>query len=561
MRSDKLLEDIKSRLDIIDVIGDYIELKKSGQNYKANCPFHSEKTPSFMASPGKQIYHCFGCNAGGDVIGFVMRYENMTFQEAVKTLAKKAGIQLSEYKFETGLTEKKDKLHEIQNEALRYFPEKLKKSKTVLSYLDKREINKEMVQNFSLGYADKDWKTLYEHLRKKEYEDALIAQSGLVFSGEKGFYDVFRNRLMFPIFNINADVIAFGGRAIDNDMPKYLNSPETMLFKKGETLYALNVAKDEIRKKDYAIVVEGYIDVIICHQHGFRNVIAPLGTALTSGHLQKIGRLTKKIVLVFDSDAAGIAAAKRSLSLLYEHGFKSKILLLPEGDDPDSFLRKKGSAAFQTALARSKSMIDFILGLKGEKTDNIRTAISIINNVKDMILKEELLKELSERSGVSETAIRKETNKDSQALKKYERGRQGKNEAKTSDLLYSEDVLLLSAIIAFQDKASYIFENIDIDEIENTTVKEIFKKIKPLTDKLDMNSILAGLEDEEKAIVTRLSLSPGFDLENVDINIRDCFKKMANSKLDEKIQKAKTAGDLQLLKSLLAEKHKRLGHD
>ena len=189
-------------------------------------------------------------------------------------------------------------------------------------------------------------------------------------------------------------------------MPKYLNSPETPLFKKGETLYALNIAKDEIRKKDYVMIAEGYLDVIMCHQHGFRNVIAPLGTALTAGHLHKLGRFTKKVLLVFDSDTAGIAAAKRSIALLFEHGFKSKVLLLPEGDDPDSFLRQNGSKAFQGRLSKSKSMVDFILGLKGDKTDNVRTAVGIVASTKDLILREELFRELSEKSGIREPVLR-----------------------------------------------------------------------------------------------------------------------------------------------------------
>jgi len=552
MNSDRLLEDIKSRLDIIEVLSDYIELKKSGQNYKATCPFHSEKTPSLMVSPAKQIFHCFGCGAGGDIFGFVMKYENLTFQESIKTLAKKAGIKLSGYRFESGSTEKKEKLYAVQKEALGIFTENLKKSKTALSYLDKRGISEEMRQVFSLGYAVKEWKVLYNHLKAKGFEDSIITQSGLVFSGEKGLHDIFRNRIIFPIFNIHGDAVAFGGRAIDDSMPKYLNSPETILFKKGETLYGLNIAKDEIRKKDYAMVAEGYLDVIMCHQHGFKNIVAPLGTALTTGHLQKLGRFTKKILLVFDSDAAGIAAAKRSVALLYEHGFKSKILLLPEGEDPDSFLRKNNRNVFQSKLSKSKSVVDFILGLKGDKTENIRTAIVIIDNASDSIAREELLKELSEKSGIRESIIRGE-------VKKYGQ-RQGPGTMaaapNTAGLLHNEDILLLSAIVAFPEKASYIFENLNIDHMRTPAAKEIFKKIMPLAynNKLNMNAMLNILSDEERVLITRLSLNPGFDVEHIDKNIRDCLKKNAYYEIEEKIKKAKDAGDLRLLNSLLIQK-------
>ncbi|MBI3376841.1 MAG: DNA primase [Nitrospirae bacterium] len=552
MKTDRILEDIKSRLDIVELVSDYIELKKAGQNYKANCPFHAEKTPSFMVSQSKQIFHCFGCGAGGDIFGFVMKYENLNFQEALKMLAKKAGVQLSGYRFEDGLAERKERLYVIQKEALNAFTGNLKKSKTALAYLDKRGVAQEMTETFSIGYADRGRKVLYDHLRAKGFDDSLITQSGLVFTGESGMHDVFRNRIMFPIFNIQGDAVAFGGRAIDDSMPKYLNSPETLLFKKSETLYGLNAAKDEIRKKGYAMIAEGYLDVIMCYMHGFLNVVAPLGTALTTGHLQKLGRFTKKVLLVFDSDAAGIAAAKRSLSILYKHGFRSKVLLLPEGDDPDSFLRKNGSRAFQIKLSKAESMVDFILRLKGDKPDNVRTAIGIIDNAKDLILREELFKELSEKSGIREAVLRGET-------KRYEQragiGR-APAAAKTAGFLYDEEVLLLSAIVAFPDRAPYIFDKLNIERVCSPAVRQIFQEIKPSAERLNMNTMLGILNDEGKAVITRLSLNPGFDIEHVDNNIRDCLRKMAHCEIEERIRDAKTAGDLRLLSSLLAEKQK-----
>ena len=552
MKSDRLLEDIKSRLDIIEVISDYLELKKSGQNYKANCPFHSEKSPSFMVSPSKQIFHCFGCGAGGDIFGFIMKYENLNFQEAIKMLAKKAGIKLSEYRFEADISEKKEKLYAIQKEALNIYVENLRKSKTAGSYLAKRGVTGEMIEAFSLGYADKEWKSIYEHLKSKGFDEPLIVQSGLVFSGEKGLYDMFRNRLIFPIFNVQGDAMAFGGRAIDDSMPKYLNSPETPLFKKGETLYALNIAKDEIRKKDYVMIAEGYLDVIMCHQHGFRNVIAPLGTALTAGHLHKLGRFTKKVLLVFDSDTAGIAAAKRSIALLFEHGFKSKVLLLPEGDDPDSFLRQNGSKAFQGRLGKAKTMVDFILGLKGDKTDNVRAAVGIVASTKDLILREELFRELSEKSGIREAVLRGE----SKGYGQEPRHSIAAAASKATTFFYSEDILLLSAIVSFPDKAPYIFDNLNIDSVRNPLVKKIFQEIKPSADKISMTEMLSVLGEEEKALVTRLSLTPGFDLEDIDKSIKGCLRKIAHYEIEEKIKEAKSTGDRQRLRSLLAEKQK-----
>lgn len=561
MKSDNLLEDIKSRLDIVDVISDYIELKKAGLNFKANCPFHSEKTPSFMVSQNKQIFHCFGCNAGGDIFGFVMKYENITFQEALKLLAKKAGVKLSEYKFEKDLTEKKDKLNAVQKEALNFYKKSLKESKKAREYLKSRNISNEMIDIFSLGYAYKEWKLLYNHLRGKGFEDSIITQAGLVFSGDKGLFDIFRDRVIFPIFNIHGEPIGFGGRAMDDTMPKYLNTPETLLFKKSETLYGLNIAKDEIRKKDYVIIVEGYFDVIMCRQHGFLNVVAPLGTALTSGHIKKIGRFTKKIVLVFDNDAAGVAAAKRSIATINEPGFKCKVLLLPEGDDPDSFLRKNNSRAFQTRLAKAKSIVDFLLSLKGDKTDKIRTVLGVISGTSDQILKEEFLKELSEKSGMNESVLRKEAIKNSLAQQKYIGGKKSAEMVSAEagkNLRYDEAVLLLSAMVSFPEKAPYIFENLDMERLINPFVKEIFKKIKPFADKLNMQKMLDILSEEEKALATKLSLNPGFEVEDIDVNISDCLKKITSYELEEEIKKAKDSGDRKLLNRLLAEKHQAI---
>ncbi|NCO83471.1 MAG: DNA primase [Nitrospirae bacterium CG_4_10_14_3_um_filter_44_29] len=550
MKTDRILDDIKSRIDIVELVSDYIELKKAGQNYRAACPFHAEKTPSFMVSQSKQIFHCFGCGAGGDIFGFVMKYENLNFQEALKMLAKKAGVQLSGFRFDDSLTERKERLYVIQKEALNTFTGNLKKSKTAIAYLDNRGVSLEMVEAFSLGYADRGRKVLYDHLKANGFDDSLITQSGLVFTGESGLHDVFKNRIMFPIFNIQGDAVAFGGRAVDDSMPKYLNSPETLLFKKGETLYGLNAAKDEIRKKGYVMIVEGYLDVIMCCQHGFLNVAAPLGTALTAGHLKKLGRFTKKVLIVFDSDAAGIAAAKRSLSILYEHGFTSKVLLLPEGDDPDSFLRENGSRAFQIKLSKTESMVDFILRLKGDKSDNVRTAIGIIDNAKDLILREELFKELAEKSGIREAVLRGET-------KRYEQ-RAGTAKAagvsKTAGFFYDEEVLLLSAIVAFPDRAPHIFANLNIDRVRNPIVRQIFQEIKPLGERLNMNTMLGILNDEGKALITRLSLNPGFDLEYVDKNIRDCMRGVTYCALEERIREAQKIGDQKLLRALLIEK-------
>lgn len=559
MKAEGLLEELKSRLDIVDIISDYVELRRLGKNYKGLCPFHSEKTPSFIVSPDKQIFHCFGCGAGGNILSFVMRYENLSLSETVRLLAKKAGIDPGEYKFERKDEGLKDKLIDIHKEAKKAFSENLKRSREALAYLKNRGINEETINKFSIGYALKNWHSLCIHLRNKGVPDSLMLQSGLAASGEKGVYDVFRDRIIFPISDIQGNVIAFGGRVMDDSMPKYLNSPDTALFKKSATLYGLDHAKDGIRKNGYAIIVEGYFDVAVCHQFGLNNAAAPLGTALTAGHLQKLRRFTKKAVMVFDGDAAGKAAAKRSLPLLLEQGVAAKILLLPENDDPDSFLRRDGAKSFDALLSKAHPVIGFLLHDSGkEKTEAIHEALETIAYAKDTIMKEEFLRELSEKTGVRETVIREELSRVSKKLatkaEVKEDLRSASNKADAN--IYGEEFLLLSAVLAFPDRYNDILSLVSLEEFRSSMVGELLKKMGKAAGSVDL--MLPSLTDEEKKLATRLAVNPGFDIENVDKNIDDCVRKIIMRRHDEQIRQAESAGDLKLLSSLLLKRQRLL---
>lgn len=547
MKAERLLEDIKTRLDIVDVISDYIELRRAGQNYKGLCPFHSEKTPSFVVSPDKQIFHCFGCGVGGNIINFVMRYENLSFPESLKLLAKKAGIDLRGYKLgsDEGIRER---LIEIHKEASRLFAEGLRKSRLASTYLMDRGIEDETIRVFSLGYAPRQWHFLYNCLKGQGYSDPLILQSGLATSGERGIYDTFRDRIMFPISDIHGNVIAFGGRVMDESQPKYLNSPDTPLFKKGETLYGLNLAREWIRKNGYAIIVEGYFDVIACHQHGFNNTVAPLGTALTAGHLQKLKRFSKRAVLVFDGDEAGRSAARRSIPMLLEHEFSASILLLPGEDDPDTLLRRKGRDSFAHMLLKAESPMKFILRVsKKDKVETIHEALGVISAARDMIMKEGLIRELSEGTGISEAVLREE-------IKKLSRKAKDSVEIKVPPAHYDEELLLLSAAIARPDRLDDIMRMVPMEEFRNATVRSIFEKLSAVSGRVD--AILMSLNDEEKTTITRLTLNPGFDLEDVDRNVEDCIRRIALRRLDVRLREARLNGDLRLLNSLLLERQR-----
>ena len=562
MRDGRLLEELKARLDIVDVISEYIELRRAGQNYKGLCPFHSEKTPSFMVSPDKQIFHCFGCGAGGDIVHFVMKYENLSFHESLKLLAKKAGISLKEYKAVNSDDGPREKLIEIHKAASELFAENLGRSKKAAEYLRGRGLAGETIRAFSLGYALKDWHNLSNYLKARGFPSSLIVQSGVVSPGEKGIYDTFRDRIMFPICDIQGDVIAFGGRVMDDTQPKYLNSPDSPLFKKGETLYGLNYAKDGIRKKGYAVIAEGYFDVVLCHQNGFGNSVAPLGTALTSGHLQKLKRFTKKVVVVFDGDEAGKAAAKRSVPLLLEHMFAAKILLLPDNDDPDSFLRKKGDAAFAALIAKARTPIDFILSASGkERAETVHEAIEILSSAGDMIMKEELIRELSEKSGMRETVIREEMKRSDKRQRERLKAKAPSSPAPA--FCYDEELLLLSALLAFPDRLGGVLQRVPAGEFRNPSVRNILEKLSAAGDNKNIKAVLSSLAGEEEGLATRLTFQPGFDPEDLDKNIEDCVRKITSRKnrerrelIHERIKLAEDSGQDESLVSLLLERQK-----
>lgn len=556
MKTEGLPDELRSRLDVVDVISDYVELRRSGQNYKGLCPFHSEKTPSFIVSPDKQIFHCFGCNAGGDIVSFVMKYDNLSFNEALAFLAKKAGISLKATKPASDNESLKERLLEIHKEASKIFAENLRKSNPAAEYLRKRGLKDDIIRAFSLGYALKDWQSLYSRLKGSKFPDSAISRSGVASAGDKGLYDMFRNRIMFPIHDVQGNIIAFGGRVLDDSQPKYLNSPDTPIFKKGETLFGLNLSKEGIRKKGYAMIVEGYFDVIVCHQYGFNNAIAPLGTALTADHARKLRRFTKKAVLVFDGDAAGRSAALRAIPLLIGQEVALKILLLPENEDPDSFLGKKGAEAFKDLLARAKSAVDFMLGLpENDKTENVRALIEIIACAKDTIMKEDLIRELSEKAGLREPIIREELKKITGGLNERLKGL--KPAAASSTSVYDEELILLSAGIAFSDRIGYILQRLELEELKNVLVRGLFEKFNMQGNNPEA-TLLSSLDDEEKRLLTRLTIKPGFDPETVDKNIEDCLRKINARKFDRRLKQAEQTGDLHLLNSLLVEKQKLL---
>lgn len=357
-----IVEEVRTKNDIVDIVSGYVKLQKKGSNYFGLCPFHNEKSPSFSVSPSKQMYYCFGCGAGGNAITFLMEYENYSFPEALQVLADRAGVELPKEEMTKEARAQADlraTLLEINKLAANYFYYQLKQPQGKLGYdyLTGRKLSDATILHFGLGFANKTSDDLYRYLKSKGYKDEILKETGLVSIEERGTHDKFWNRVMFPIMDVNNRVIGFGGRVMGDGTPKYLNSPETRLFDKSRNLYGLNYAKSS--RKKYMLICEGYMDVIAMHQAGFTNAVASLGTAFTSQHAMLIKRYTDQVILTYDSDGAGVKAALRAIPILKEVGISCKVLNMKPYKDPDEFIKNMGAEAFQERIDQAQNSFLF----------------------------------------------------------------------------------------------------------------------------------------------------------------------------------------------------------
>lgn len=414
--SDDVIEKIKSETDIVDIISESVSLKRSGRNYIGLCPFHNDKSPSFSVSQDKQIYKCFSCGEAGNVITFVMKQKNMNFVEALKYLADRVNIPLEIGRGESSqIVKKKELLYKVNNEAGRYFFSNLLNDNNSKEYFLRRGISEQTIRRFGLGYAKDGFTNLLYYLRGKGYSQETLYEAGLVLKNEKRntYYDRFRNRVMFPVFDIKGRVIGFGGRVLDDSKPKYLNSPETIVFHKGTNLYGLNYAiKNKIVDR-YFIIVEGYMDCISLHQYGITNAVASLGTALTVNQARMLKRYADKVIISYDADFAGQTATLRGLDILRDAGFEVRVLNIPEGKDPDEFLRLNGREAFLKLIDNAVTLIDYRLK-KAAENINFRDEQSLIQYGRkvskilaelDPIEKDVYIKKISETTGLKEQGL------------------------------------------------------------------------------------------------------------------------------------------------------------
>jgi DNA primase len=380
------LDEIRSRVDILEIVGQVVKLKRAGENWKGLCPFHTEKTPSFTVNPKRNIYHCFGCGVGGDAFGFLMRQDRVTFPEAVRALAERAGVTLPNAGTRAPEVDGKiEALRRVMGLAAEFYTTSLweRGGEKARAYLEQRGVDSEVARRFGLGYAPESWNALLSALGRQGIGEELLVQAGLILSrqNQPGFYDRFRGRLLFPIRDVQGRVVAFGGRALSGEEPKYLNSPETPLYVKGQVLYALDVAKGAMRERSRAILVEGYLDCLMAHQHGFGETVAALGTAFTTGQLGLLRRYADEVVALFDADAAGQKASTRLEEMMNDvmdlqnlgwsvartGGFEKaghlpiRVALLPAGHDPDSLLRAEGAGALNVRLDAARPLLSFVL--------------------------------------------------------------------------------------------------------------------------------------------------------------------------------------------------------
>lgn len=425
---DDIIDLVRERTDIADVVSGYVTLSRAGQNLKGLCPFHSEKTPSFNVSPSRQIFHCFGCGVGGNVFTFLMKIEGKEFPEAVRELARRAGIAVPEAGPGTRGPEGalRDRLERINAAAADYFHRTLLDEVTgreALAYLAGRGITRQTIEAFRLGLSLPGWDGLMTRLLREGFKAAELGQAGLAVPRETagrrtqeaaGYYDRFRGRLMFPIMDLRGRVIGFGGRVMGDGMPKYLNSSESPLFQKGRSLYALDRARESASRLGALVIVEGYFDAITLHQAGIGNVAATLGTALTPDHLKLLRRFVGKVVLLFDPDAAGVRAALRTLDLFVGSGLGVQVVTLPDGLDPDDFVRTRGAEAFQRLQEAAPSLLDFAVehalagaasGSVEERIRGVDEVLRIIQRASDRLEKEECLRRVAERLGVSQQRL------------------------------------------------------------------------------------------------------------------------------------------------------------
>jgi DNA primase len=575
--SEDVISRVRDSVDIYDLISGYVSLRKTGKNWVGLCPFHSEKTPSFNVNPDKQIFHCFGCGVGGNVFKFLELQEGLNFPEAMKRLADRAGITLLDAR-ERGADRKSEDerkaLLKVVADAAVFFRHELEgpAGSAARAYLAKRGLTEAVIRDFSLGYARPEWDGLLKHLKHKGYPPGLLEKAGLVVkrSEGEGCYDRFRGRIIFPIRDMSGNVIAFGGRVMDDSLPKYLNSPETPLYSKSNVLFCLDKAKEPARKAGYFVIVEGYLDAIACHQYGVQNAVATLGTALTEGHLRLMRRFAQKIVLIFDPDPAGVKAAMRGFDLFAGSGMKVNVVSLPDGDDPDTYLKKRGYEEFAVRLRESVKFMDFVLvqvAKNGstspidEKVEQAAEMLGFIAKLPSGIERDHYLKKTAETLGVDELLLRQE-------MASRHKAPTGPRQRSAAPVRVSRrpkaEEILIHLMLRDEDTARNVMEQIRPDEFTDPLYRRAAERIFAVLKqhgRLDSSALLSEGDDDLNRLISHYSV---LDTEYNDtpsecVDRIKCYNHEQKIRsIQQAIKEAEAGGDVDEVNRLIEEQN-RLG--
>ena len=580
----EILEEVRVQNDIVDVISEYLPLKQKGTSYFGLCPFHNEKTPSFSVSSERQFYYCFGCGAAGNVYTFIMQMENDTFPEAVKRLADRVHITLPQPQYTQQAKEQelqRQRLFDLHKKAGRFFYEKLHEpvGEQARAYLQKRQMNDNIQKKFGIGYAPKEQQELYQYLQKQGFSQQELQKSGLIIERkeEKGYFDRFRNRLMFPILDIQGRVIGFGGRILSQGEPKYLNSPETLLFNKSKNLYGLNFAKNT-RKREI-ILVEGYMDMISLYQAGFRNVAASLGTAFNQEHAKVLKKYADSVILLYDSDDAGTMAAQRAIPILTQNGFYVKVLQVPNGKDPDEFIKQSGAKAFSRLLANAQHYITFqIQCLKKQydltqpqqKVEFTTKTANILSKLDNDIERNVYTNEISNMTGISQQAIENEIVKI--IKKENEMFTQNAQQKRKTQYYQNNKDLITKSSGTFAAQRDILFlcaSNIQVFNKIKTILsaedftEEIYKKVYEKIDLLHQKSAVVfpaelvnyfELPEEQKIVTEIFAVALQYkSTKEIEKALTEEVKTLKRTSLDKLASQAQS---VEQIKKLIAEKGK-----
>ena len=528
------VSEILNTSDIVDVISESVILKKSGRNFFGLCPFHSEKTPSFSVNASKQIFHCFGCSAGGNVLSYVMKYHGITFPEAAKMMARKYNITIETKEIDPAIKRQlhlKENLFRLNKIVMGTYFDELKNSKKgeiARQYLKGRGILDDTIELFRLGFSPDNWDTIVKVLKERKISKNIAVQSGLILERKQnnGYYDRFRNRIMFPIFDINMQVAGFGGRVMDDSMPKYMNSPDTPVYNKSRILYGLHAAKQFCRQQGLVYIVEGYFDFLSLYQHGIKNTVASLGTALTPDHVRILKGYASRMVLVFDSDTAGINAAKRSVKIFMNEGVDTRILVLPQGNDPDSYVVKHGQKAFNELALNAKTMMQFLLQVSIDTHGlSVEGRIRILDDMKqhliliqDSALRSLYVKELAETLNIDEKAVLEKVR---EQYLNHPGEKSFLSDGKKQDAKLESDrreEQMISLMLNYPEIIGEIKDKEVLDSFYSEKLKRLAQKILSMDPKKEafITNVMAGMENtEDQELIASYAMDDFFSEQDI----------------------------------------------